>query len=66
MTLHELKAYQLALRDKLRQLDSISATCDQCENFQGGRCEKFAAVPPKEFQHQPGACQEWQYDFIPF
>ncbi len=66
MTLHELKAYRMALHDKLRQLDGIVPTCAHCEHFATGRCEKFGATPPKEFQLTPEACADWQYDQIPF
>jgi hypothetical protein len=66
MTLHELKAYRLALREKLRQLDGIHATCQHCEHFAVGACDKFGATPPEEFQRTPDACAEWQYDEVPF
>lgn len=67
MTLHELKAYRLALRNKLRQLDGINPTCMSCINFASGTtCQKFGATPPDEFQRTPEACAEWQHDEIPF
>jgi hypothetical protein len=67
MTLHELKAYRLALREKLRELDRIQASCQSCEHFANGKtCAKFGAEPPEEFKRTPEACAEWQYDRIPF
>lgn len=66
MTLHELQAYRLALREKLRQLDGIVATCHACEHFAAGACDKFGATPPEEFQRTPEACAHWKYDGVPF
>jgi hypothetical protein len=67
MTLAQLHAYRMALRDKLRDLDDIRTTCHNCEHFASGKvCAKFDAVPPDEFQRTPDACQEWQHDGIPF
>lgn len=67
MTLHELKAYRVALSEKLRQLERIVPTCHACEHLGGGDvCTKFDATPPQEFQRQPEACAEWIYDEVPF
>lgn len=66
MTLAQLQAYRLALRDKLRQLDAIQTTCTHCEHFSIGRCDLFDETPPEAFQRTPEACAEWQYDQIPF
>lgn len=66
MTLHELKAYRIALREQLVRFDAISTTCRSCEHFITGTCEKFEATPPEDFQRTPEACAEWVYDGIPF
>ena len=67
MTLHQLQAYRLALREKLRELDGIVPTCHACAHFADGQvCAKFGAQPPEEFTRQPEACAEWQHDGIPF
>lgn len=66
MTLQELKAYRIALHEKLSQLNRIVPACKSCEHFLTGTCEKFGATPPDEFQKTPEACAEWVYDQIPF
>jgi len=66
MTLHELKAYRLALRDKLQQLERITPNCRSCAHMDAGRCTRHCAAPPPEFQREPEACADWQYDHIPF
>ncbi len=67
MTAIELHAVREALRLRLAELDRIKTTCDQCEHFlQAPRCSKFDAEPPADFRNTPGACDEWQWDAIPF
>ena len=66
MTLAQLQAYRLALRDKLRQLDGIKATCTHCEHFGAGICTHFGETPPDTFQRTPEACEAWKYDGVPW
>lgn len=66
MTLPALLAYRQALREQLQRLDAISPTCLHCDHFASGRCAKFDALPPEDFQRTPEACPDWQYDGIPF
>lgn len=40
-------------------------TCHTCTDFEGGLCKQFGEVPA-EFQKQPGACEAWRLDLIPF
>ena len=40
-------------------------TCHSCTDFEMGRCKQFGEVPA-DFQKQPGACEAWRLDFIPF
>lgn len=67
MSAVELQTVREALRERLRSLDQIRATCEHCEHFaHAPRCAKFDAVPPDDFRHAEGACAEWRYDGIPF
>ena len=67
MKLLELKAYRLALREKLSELDRITANCHSCEHFSNGRlCALAQAEPPEEFKRTPEACNQWVNDHIPF
>jgi len=66
MTLQQLQAYRLALRDKLRELERVDATCHGCDHFATGRCALFDEVPPDGFQRTPEACEAWVYDGVPF
>ncbi len=66
MNAKELKAYRIALRSKLDQLEAISMTCEHCKHFPRGRCELFDDVPPEEFRTTPESCDSWVYDDVPF
>lgn len=39
--------------------------CYNCEWYRSDSCEKFNAVPPKEFAETAGACKDW-IESIPF
>ena len=67
MTAIELQHVREALRERLRELDRIKATCTHCEHFaRAPHCAKFDAAPPQEFQLAEGACPEWRFDGVPF
>lgn len=68
MTAAELREVRIALRSRLHVLDNTRANCCHCKHFSldGTRCQKFDAVPPREFQTTEGACPEWRYDKVPF
>lgn len=67
MNLQELKTTTNALRSQLQIYERITPTCMHCEHFSSGRiCSKFEAEPPAEFQSTPEACEDWEYDAIPF
>ena len=63
----ELRAYTAALASKLAELQRIQPTCDHCVHFAHAPiCAKFGAAPPEDFRRTPEACDEWQFDGIPF
>jgi len=67
MTAVELHAVREALRERLRMLDKITATCVHCEHFATAQhCDKFDATPPADFRVAEGACEEWRFDGVPF
>jgi hypothetical protein len=66
MTLVQLHAYRLALRDKLHELNCLDTTCHGCEHFATGICAYFGETPPATFQRTPEACEAWVYDGVPF
>jgi len=66
MTLAQLQAYRLALRDKLQELERMDATCHGCEHFAAGICDHFGETPPDTFQRTPEACEAWKHDGVPW
>lgn len=66
MTLVQFIAAREALRGALAQFERTAPTCQRCTHYDMGNCKKFGTPIPAEFQQQPEACVEWQFDGIPF
>lgn len=67
MTAIELKAVRVALRERLDALERITTVCAWCEHFaHAPRCAKHGADVPEDFSRTPDACDDWQFDGIPF
>lgn len=68
MTLLELTVTKDALKNQLRQYESIQANCESCLNFDASKelCMHFAAAPPPEWRIGQVACEYWLFDNVPF
>ena len=50
----------------IRDEKGYPSCCYTCKNYIDGVCTEWKAEPPKEWKEEPGHCESWTLDEIPF